>query len=92
MRELEGKTGFCEVLLGGGKSSSKVTHCLGGWCRGATAGGRDEGATMGKVGGGDGLRARGSKEAGAGLRLDDGPNGDMVLWSWVVGTAVGAPV
>lgn len=76
-----------------------MTHCLdcfatgpGGWCRGATAGGRDEGATMGKVGGGDGLRARGSKEAGAGLRLDDGPNRDMVFWSWVVGTAAGAPV
>lgn len=35
---------------------------------------------------------RGNRGAGAGLRVDDGPNRDMVLWSWEVGAAAGAAV
>lgn len=58
----------------------------GGWRRGARAGGREEGGARGKVGTGDG--ARGSR--GAGSNEDDGPNRDMVLWSWELGAAAGA--
>lgn len=91
--------GFCEVLLGDGKSSSKVTHCLagfttgaGGWCRGTRIGGREEGNATGKAGAGDGSGVRGNKGAGSGLRLDESPNRDTVLWNWVVGAAAGAAV
>lgn len=49
----------------------------------------DEGGARGKAGTGDGSGARGSRGAGVGLRVDDGPNRDMVLGSWEVGAAAG---
>lgn len=82
----------------GGKSSSNVTHCWaclllaggGGCCEGARAGGREEGGARGKVGAGDGLR--GNRGAGVELRVDDGPNRDVVLWRWGLGPEAGAAV
>lgn len=53
---------------------------------------REEGNPTGKAGEGDGSAARGSKGAGSGLRLDDGPNRETVLWNWVVGAAARAGV
>lgn len=82
------------VLGGKSKSSSKVTHCLvcfpawgGGWRRGAKAGGREEGGARGKDGVGEGSVGRGSSRG-----ADDGPNRDVVLWSWEVGAGMGACV
>lgn len=76
-----------------------MTHCWvgfppggGGWRRGARIGGIEEGGARGKAGAGAGSGARGRRGAGAGLRVDDGPNRDMVLWSWAVGAAAGAAV
>lgn len=89
-RELDGKTGISGVFVGVGKSksSSKVTHCWagfpaggGGWCRGAGAGVMEEGGARGKAGAGNESGLRENIGGGAGLRLDDGPNRDMVLWS-----------
>lgn len=87
----------CGVLLEVGKSSSKVTHCWfgfpagGGACRrGARAGGMEEGGARGKAGTGVGSGRRGIR--GVGSRVEDGPNSDIVLWSWeegAAGTAVG---
>lgn len=88
--------GACGVLVEGGnaKSSSKVTHCWvgfppggGGWRRGARTVGMEEGGARGKEGTGDGLGAKGIRGAGVGLRVDDGSNRDVVLWSWKQGTA-----
>lgn len=66
--------GACGVLVEGGKSSSKVTHCWvgfppgrGGWRRGARTGGMEEGGARGKAGAGTGV----------GLRVDGGPNRGM---------------
>lgn len=57
------------------KSSSKVTHCFGAcWRRGARAGGREEGGTVGKD--------------GAGFKEGGGPNRDMVLCSWGAGVGI----
>lgn len=52
----------------------------------------EEGGARGKVGTGAGSRRGGRRGAGAGLRVDDGPNRDMVLGSWAVGADVGAGV
>lgn len=52
----------------------------------------EEGAARGKAGAGDESGAKGSRGAGARLRVDGGPNRDMVLWSWEVGAAAGAAV
>lgn len=52
----------------------------------------EEGRARGKAGTGDGSGTKGSIGGGVGLRLDDGPNRDMVLWSWEVGAAAGAAV
>lgn len=79
-----GTGGGCNTLPGVGKSSSKVTHCwvclvlaAGGGCwRGVRGGGREEGGARGRAGAGDGWRG--------------GPNRDIVLWRWWVGTVVGA--
>lgn len=94
-RELEGKMGTCGVLLAAGKSSSKVTHCWvcfppggGGWRRGARAGGMEEGGARGKAGVEECSGAKGS--SGVGLRVDGGPNKDMVLWIWEAGAAAAA--
>lgn len=46
----------------------------------------EEGGARGKEGAGDG--ARGIR--GEGLKVDDGPNRDMVLWSWEAGAAAAA--
>lgn len=45
----------------------------------------EEGGARGKAGPEDRSAVRGSRGAGVGLRVDDGPNRDMVLWSWEVG-------
>lgn len=50
----------------------------------------EEVGAKGKKETGDG--ARGSRGAGVGLKVDDGPNRDMVICSWEVGAAVGAAV
>lgn len=97
-RELEGKMGASGALVDVGKSSSNVTHCWvglplpgGGGCRrGARAGGREEAGATGKAGAGDGSAVRENREAGVGLRADDGPNRDMLFWSWEAGAAPGA--
>lgn len=93
-RGAPGKMGACGVLVEDGKSSSKVTHCWGGfapgggnWRRGARAGGMEEGGASGKGGAGNGSRVRGSRGAGVGLRADDGLNRDIVLWRWEAGAA-----
>lgn len=49
----------------------------------------DEGCARGKGGAEDKPAVRGSRGAGVRLRVDDGPNRDMVLWSWEVGAAAG---
>lgn len=95
---MEGKTGICGILVGAGKTklSSKVTHCWVGFPpgggslhRGAAPNGVDEGCATGKGGADDRSAVRGSRSAGVGLRVDDGPNRDVVLWSWEVGAAAG---
>lgn len=49
----------------------------------------EEGGARGKEGTGDG--ARGSRGSAVGLKAGDGPNREVVLWSWEVGAAaVGA--
>lgn len=61
-----------------------MTHCL----VGLPSGGTEEGGARGKAGTGAG--AKGNRGAGVvGLRVDDGPKRDMVLWSWEVGAAAG---
>lgn len=50
----------------------------------------EEAGARGKEGTGDG--ASGSRGACVEGKVDDGPNRDMVLWSWEVGAAVGAAV
>ncbi len=52
----------------------------------------EEGGARGNAGAAEGSVARGSRGAGVGLRVGDGPNRDMVLWSWEVGAAAGAVV
>lgn len=42
------------------------------------------------MGAGDGLR--GNRGAGVELRVDDGPNRDVVLWRWELGAVAGAAV
>lgn len=95
-RDLEGRMGASAALVEDETSSSKVTHCRvvlgGGWRRGASACGREDGGAGGKAGAADGSGARGNRGAGVGLKVDDGPNRDMVLWSWEVGGAAGAAV
>lgn len=49
----------------------------------------EEGGTKGNDGATDGLEVRGSKGAGAGLRVDGGPNKDMVLCICGVGAPFG---
>lgn len=61
----------------------------GGRRRGARTGGMEEGGARGKEGTGDG--ARGSRGSAVGLKAGDGPNRDVVFWSWEEGAAaVGA--
>lgn len=49
----------------------------------------EEGGARGKEGTGDG--ARGSRGSAVGLKAGDGPNRDVVFWSWEEGAAaVGA--
>lgn len=50
----------------------------------------EEGGARGKAGAGDKSAERGNKGAGVGLIVDDGPNRDVVLWSWRVGAPDGA--
>lgn len=50
----------------------------------------EEAGARGKEGTGDG--ARGSRGGGGEGKVDDGPNRDVVLWSWKAGAAVGAAV
>ena len=52
----------------------------------------EEGGARGKVGAGTGSGARGRRGAGARLKVDDGPNRDVVLCSWAEGAAAGAAV
>lgn len=99
-RELEGKMGAWGVLVEVGKSSSNVTHCWGGfplprggsWRRGVSAGRREEGCVKGKAGAGHGSGARESRRDGVGLRVDEGPSREVVLWSCGEDAVAGATV
>lgn len=52
----------------------------------------EEAGARGRAGAGDCSGARGSRGTGEGLRLGEGPNRDMVLWSWEAGAAAGAAI
>lgn len=52
----------------------------------------EDGGARGRAGAVDESGARGNRGVGAGLREDDGPNKDMVLWSWEAGAAAGSVV